>query len=873
MTADPAAPVGTGTRIGPYEIVGWLGAGGMGDVYRARDKRLGRDVAIKLIAGASAADPARVHRFEQEARAAGQINHPNILSVYDLGVHGGVPFIVTELLEGESLRTRLQKSPISLRKAVEYARQAAEALAAAHDKGVVHRDIKPDNLFLTADGRLKILDFGIAKLRAADEAEGGSGALTNTAAGTVVGTAGYMSPEQVRGEPVDARSDIFSLGAVIYEMVSGRPAFARPTAAETMTAVLKEDPPDVPAAQAPPALARIIARCLEKAREARFQSARDLAFGLDVLSATQPVATIGSVRSRRTPVIAATILAVALLAGLTFWKTRPAATDVRDVLAGAIFTQFTDFDGSEEDAAISPDGKFVAFMADRNGPFHAWLKQVGPGSFVDLTPDRPDQRNVGPNRTVGFSGDGTEVWLSGSTTRRLTMFPLVGGTPRVFLSEHAVNVVWSRDGTRLAYFTFDGDPIIVADAYGGREQTVLPAQEGDHNHFPAFSWDGRWIYYAHGEQSVTEYDIWRVPAEPGGKPERLTDRGGDIKYLTPLDDRTVLFVAHDLDGSGPWLWALDVVQRQTHRVSAGLERYLSVAANADGRRLVATVAKSTAGIWSFPIADRIVEEGAVTHVTLPTDRALAPRFGAGSSLFYLSSTAGGDGLWRAEDGRAVEIRTEAGGSILEAPSVAPGGKRLAVVRGAGGKEQITIISAEGGDARQVGTSINVRGTSAWSPDGEWIVSGGSDAAGPGLFKIPVDGGKAIRLTQGSAVDPIWSPDGKLVVYLGRATAFLTLLAIRPDGTPVPLPSITTLAGGRGRVRFLPDGSGLIYLGGDVGAMDFWRYDFASGTNRQLTKLSNLSTISTFDISSDGQRIVFDRVRERGDIVLIDRPPK
>ena len=235
----------TGTRIGAYEIVSWLGAGGMGEVYRARDPRLGREVAIKLIADAFATDASRLRRFEQEARAAGQLNHPNILSVYDVGSEAGTPFIVSELLEGESLRRRMRGGALPPRKAIDYARQAAAGLAAAHDKGIVHRDIKPDNLFITNEGRVKILDFGIAKLRGPDDESARHPLGAETADGVVMGTAGYMSPEQVRGEPVDARSDIFSLGAILFEMLSGRPAFIRESAAETMAAILKDDLPDL----------------------------------------------------------------------------------------------------------------------------------------------------------------------------------------------------------------------------------------------------------------------------------------------------------------------------------------------------------------------------------------------------------------------------------------------------------------------------------------------------------------------------------------------------------------------------------------------------------------------------------------------------
>jgi eukaryotic-like serine/threonine-protein kinase len=391
-----------GTRIGPYEIVGWLGAGGMGEVYRARDPRLGRDVAIKVIGAAFAADASRVHRFEQEARAAGQLNHPNILAVHDAGIHDGAPYIVSELLEGESLRSRLQAGVLPSRKAIEYARQAAEGLAAAHDKGIVHRDVKPDNLFITSDGRIKILDFGVAKLATRDTDGGGrTGVPTDTAAGTVVGTAGYMSPEQVRGEVVDARSDIFSVGTVLYEMLTGRAPFSRETAAESMTAILKEDPPEPRSPDIPPALARIIARCLEKAREARFQSARDLAFGLDVLSGTHATAAPATVLSppRRWPTaVGVAIVVLSLAAAVASWlkPTTPPSFELR--LANASFTPFTNFEGSELDAAISPDGKFVVFLSDRDGPFHGWLKQVSTGALVPLTPGAVDQKNPGPVR-------------------------------------------------------------------------------------------------------------------------------------------------------------------------------------------------------------------------------------------------------------------------------------------------------------------------------------------------------------------------------------------------------------------------------------------------------------------------------------------
>src|SRR5271155_2988490 len=281
----------TGTKLGPYEIVSPLGAGGMGEVYRAKDTRLGREVALKVLPESIARDGGRLHRFEQEARAVAALNHPNILAVFDIGQFNGMPFFVSELLQGESLRAALDRGSLPQRKAIEYGVQIAQGLAAAHDKGIVHRDLKPENIFVTKDGHIKILDFGLAKLAdpapgAASEHDGLTRTSSHTVPGEVMGTASYMAPEQVRGQLADPRTDIFAFGAVLYEMLSGRRAFRRDTPAETMTAVLREDPPELSDASHPvsPALDRIIRRCLEKNPEQRFRSARDLSFALGALS-------------------------------------------------------------------------------------------------------------------------------------------------------------------------------------------------------------------------------------------------------------------------------------------------------------------------------------------------------------------------------------------------------------------------------------------------------------------------------------------------------------------------------------------------------------------------------------------------------------
>ena len=284
----------TGTKLGPYEIQSPIGAGGMGEVYRASDTRLGRDVAIKVLPESFASDADRLRRFEQEARSIAALNHPNILAVHDIGEQGGIRYIVTELLEGRSLREQLNDGPLPVRKALDFARQICDGLAAAHSRGIVHRDLKPENIFCTREGHVKILDFGLAKqgLPQGDHADatmnGATMAVAQTEPGMVMGTVGYMSPEQVRGVTADHRSDLFSLGAILYEMLSGRRAFKRDTTAETMTAILKEEPPELTATNTAisPGLDRIVHRCMEKEPAQRFQSASDLGFALESLSGT-----------------------------------------------------------------------------------------------------------------------------------------------------------------------------------------------------------------------------------------------------------------------------------------------------------------------------------------------------------------------------------------------------------------------------------------------------------------------------------------------------------------------------------------------------------------------------------------------------------
>ena len=869
-----------GERLGAYKVLSRLGSGGMGDVYRALDSTLGREVAIKVLPAMFTTDPDRLARFEREARVLAALNHPHIGAIYGLEHVGGSRALVLELIEGPTLAERLARGPLPIKSALSIALQIAEALEVAHERGIVHRDLKPANIKVTPNGVVKILDFGLAKTLVGDSA-GLSGPVEPTREGAMLGTATYMSPEQARGLAVDRRTDIWAFGCVLYEMLTARTAFDADTIADTIAAIIERDPDwrRLPAAT-PNSIRQLLRRCLTKDPRHRLRDAADARFVVEDTLADVGVAPVVPIaapgRSSHGYLAWGVALLAIVLGGAGWWaayqRARPPDPFGDNPLANAQFTRFTDFAGSEQDAAISPDGKFVVFVSDRDGPFDVFLSQVGTGVFTNLTRGSESAMEL-IVRHVGISHDGSEIWLAGRyPDRRLRVMPLVGGTPKVFLDGNVVNVAWSPDGALITYHTGNpGDPLFVADHTGANaRQIFINRIPGGHNHFPTWSPDGEWIYFVSGILATRDMDLWRI-APSGGEPQRLTSHHNDVGYPTAIDAHTLLYLSPADDGSGPWVWALDVEHRAARRVSLGLEKYVSLASSADGRRLVATVANPTANLWSVPIQDREVDERDVKPVVMPTVRALAPRYGSGG-LFYLSSLGGGDGLWRYQDDRVLEIWKGTERALFEPAAVSPSDKRVAIALRRAGKSRLEVMSEDGTGLRPLNDVIDVRGSASWSPDGKWIATGGSDATGPGLFKVPIDGGEPVRLAAIPGLDPVWSPSGNVIVYAGPIVAAESpLLAVTPDGAPVELPPIR-LRGQGERCRFLPDGKALVVMQGEWPSQDFWLLDLASKTWKRLTRLMNMGVMRTFDVTPDGKQIVFDRLRENGDIVLIDRKP-
>ncbi|HEY1338941.1 MAG TPA: protein kinase [Bryobacteraceae bacterium] len=714
-----------GDRLGPYDIVEPIGAGGMGEVYRAYDSRLQRTVALKILNVGAAVDAERRSRFLQEARAASALHDPHIVSIFDIGEDSGCDYLVLEYVAGQPLDRILSSRRVPLPQALGYAADIAAALAAAHAAGIVHRDIKPGNVIIVPDGQAKVLDFGLAKLiepMPGEDSETRTQEAALTRSGTIVGTAAYMSPEQAAARPVDHRTDIFSLGIVIYEMAVGKRPFQGKSQVELLHAILKDPAPGVseldPAL--PPELDDILEKALAKNPKDRYQHAGDLALDLRRL---QSRLESGRFASRRTAVpprrSARWVLPVAIAAiavGGALWRLRQMDYFWTNPLADAAISRITDFEGDELDAAISPDGKLVAFLADRDGPIDAWVTQVGSGSFTNLTkgqfPSLLDELAFG----LGFAGDGTQVWVRGlgagnQRGQGLSTIPSLVGAPRRYLEAPVFNVARSPDGLRIAYSAGDrgGDSIFVAEPDGASARRIFRTNPAEHAHYPVWSPDGRYVYFIGGGVRLAQADVWRVPAA-GGSAEQITRHAAAVRYPALLDDRTLVYIAPAPDGSGTALYGMDVERRVPHKLSAGVEQYRSVAASVpspDGRRrLVAAVANPSSHVWSVPITNGVAAEADAQQVALPSVRAGGPRAGPGY-LLYLASTGGDSAIWKFKDGTGLELWRPNAGATVSAPAISRDGQQLCFVARKSGRGTLFLMSAEGTNRRALAEGLDV----------------------------------------------------------------------------------------------------------------------------------------------------------------------
>ncbi|HEX6098834.1 MAG TPA: protein kinase [Thermoanaerobaculia bacterium] len=922
-------PLQQNAMLGPYQIVGTIGEGGMGVVYRARDTRLGRDVAIKVLTQVAFSDRERLLRFEQEARATGMLNHPNLLTVYDVGRDAdGNPFLVTELLEGETLRSRLDRGPLSPRKAVEAALQMAHGLAAAHEKGIVHRDLKPDNIFLTRDGRLKILDFGIAKLTNA-RPDGPTFEMAATEPGMVLGTVGYMSPEQVRGEAVDHRSDLFSLGTIFFEMLTGVRAFRRNSAIETLSAILKEDPPDLTEVMPtiPPALERLVRHCLEKDREHRFHSAQDLAFNLETLAAMAGTSTLsGMVRpanvtgATRAPAPAPAAPATPAAATPTVRTTaRPAVKPKRRVspillgllylvsIAGAVyatwlyahrrneevvepqFHRLTFRRGEVRNARFSPDGETIVYSA-------AWDGQA-PEIFV-ASRRSPEARPLGvPESEILAVSRSAELAIllrrdRVSNLGTLARVPLAGGMPRE-IAESVLTADWAPDGQSLAIIRQQGEEIRVEYPIGNvRYRTPHYVRE------VRISPDGKRLAIlepSKGEWELAIIDEAKVP---------VTIARGWARGATGIawsGDGTEVWVSGTNSSAPPALYAVNVEKGTMRLVTrlTGATRIFDLSGKREA--LVSNGMWRAALMWSRRVDEspslQVVEPSSLQAVQPPvTTTASQPLDDSTTRRLVDSET---DASWLdwsiladlSPDGRTILFsETREGGGAksavylrrVDAPAplrladgiadaLSPDGKWALAHQGA----KLVIVPTGTGEARELKIDGTFESGAAWFPDSRRAVVGG--ATGNGGYRLHVidtldESAKPLspeNIWSGGIRSFAVSPDGRFVAGM---SAQGTIVLYPVDGTaPV---AVNGAEAGEIPIQFAADGASLFVYRPTTLPARVHRITLATGQRelwRELTAAdpAGVYKIAPVAITPDGNAYAYTALRVLSELYLTE----
>jgi len=590
--------------------------------------------------------------------------------------------------------------------------------------------------------------------------------------------------------------------------------------------------------------------------------------------AAPPPSPGSRILSRRALALSVVGAVAALAIGTSLWVRRTEFS-WQNPIADARFQAVTDFDGVAMAAAVSRNGQLVAFLSDRDGPMDVWVTQVGSGEFHNLTRGSVPGLVNPTVRNLGFSPDGSVVtfWArrdDGSKDGAIGTWavPTLGGAPRPYL-EGVAELDWSRDGARLAYHTVDtGDPVFVSE--GGRRsdgRPVFTAPAGLHCHFPVWSPDGAFIYFIQG-RPPDEMDVWRVRSG-GGTPERITSHGGRVSHPVLLDRRTLVYLAGDADGSGPWLYGMDVERRVAHRLASGPERYASLAASADGRRLVLTLAAPKRSLWRLSLPEGAAAASAAERIALTTGAGFSPRLGPGY-LLYVSATGSRESLWKLAHGAGTELWSSPGARIVGAPAISPDGQRLAFSVRQDGRALLHVMQSDGTGARVVADSLQLRGAPAWAPDGRSVTSAVDDHGVPRLFRVPLDGSAPSVLVRDYSVGPAWSPDGRFVLYSGPEIGTASAVkAVTAEAAPRPVAALTVPRGSR--LAFLAGGREVVLLRGGARHRDLWRVDLETGAERQLTDLPPDFDVRDFDISPEGREVVVERVQERSDVVLLDLP--
>jgi eukaryotic-like serine/threonine-protein kinase len=940
--ADDRDESAVGQTILHYKVISLLGVGGMGEVYLAEDTRLGRKIALKILPAEFTRNMERVRRFQQEARAASALNHPNIITIYEIGRLEGRHFIATELIDGKTLRGRIsgvesrttgtgrEKSgtPFQLGEILNIAIQAADALAAAHEAGIVHRDIKPENIMVRRrDGYVKVLDFGLAKLTEgpaiAFDSEAPTRTQIKTSAGVVMGTATYMSPEQARGEKVDARTDIWSLGVVLYELVAGCAPFEKSTPSEVIALILEREPPPLAryAREVPPELERIVGKALTKDREERYQTAKDLLVDLRRLrqrleveaeverSAPQwlsdgvgvatngrqeVVATEGATASTQAEIVRRTSSAEYLVSEIKRHKQGAVvALAISLVLLGGIVfglykfvihsrpkpvpsqtIKFTKLNlpGNASMPAISPDGKSVAYIVDAAGQRSLWINQVATTSNVQIVP--PAEVRYG--RPI-FSHDGNYIYYvmkeKDNLRGALYRVPYLGGaTPRKLLVNIQSVISLSPDDKRFAFYRdnpAEGEWLLmVANADGNGEQK-LTSRKGDEwfeNSAigvtgPAWSPDGKVIACGVGKENfgALSATVIAVQVNDGAQKEFTSQRWYGIGNLVWLGDGSGLMVGASIQKELYQIWHVGYPGGEVRQLTDDFRRNGLTGITADSSTMVGAQADRLTDIWVALVGNdsgaRQITSGEQGGVGIDSSWMSWTPDG---KIVYTSNASGNFDIWEMNADGSDKKQLTFDPSLDSSPAMTPDGRYIVFTSDRAGKSaglDLWRMDADGGHPKLLTKAIDDNGARC-SPDSKWVVYGGVVSGKWVLWKVSIEGGNPVQLTNEDCESPVVSPDGKWIACLyrseqGDSPEHIALIPFE-GGKPVKL------FGSPGQhLRWSPDGRAITYMDGREGGSSIWSQPIDGGPAKRLTNFKDQLVLS-YDWSPDGKQLVYAR---------------